>query len=367
MSKTDKQNEKYDEATTIHYYLQDIQQSRYALGYYCTRQLQRDHLRFEQSYTDKFSNGFICRILTNYLSYAKDRFKKEFEDDVLEFMSGENQSFDPDEEKYTQSKVFPNNKLKKMMSLFLFSQKPVKNGRMFFKSSRFFSYILERFAKLPLAEREIIYCYEVYNVITANTYDKKRQTILRLRSIDGKLFELKPYICTMDDNTLSYYVIGYSRPYGSGKPFQCHSNCLSRLAECETTGEEFSLTGVEKRNIRRMYEKFGAAYIHPLLDPDNIRITEVILTQEGYYDFLKKYSYQRPIPIEKPRELKQSELSDEDRAFFGAKASAEEKAGSFFSLRFDCSHNQLRYYFRVFGNEVRIKFRYAYEQENRNS
>ncbi len=37
--------------------------SRYDMSDSTYRQLQRDHIRFEEKYAEKFSNGFICRIL----------------------------------------------------------------------------------------------------------------------------------------------------------------------------------------------------------------------------------------------------------------------------------------------------------------
>ena len=61
--------------------------SRYDLSFYSYRQLQRDYIRFEQKYTEKFKNDFICRILINYMSYAQNHFRDKFEEDMLSYLS----------------------------------------------------------------------------------------------------------------------------------------------------------------------------------------------------------------------------------------------------------------------------------------
>ena len=62
-------------------------QSRYDLSYYSFRQLQRDYMRFERAFSDKFPNEFICRILINYMCYAQDINCRAFEKEISELMS----------------------------------------------------------------------------------------------------------------------------------------------------------------------------------------------------------------------------------------------------------------------------------------
>lgn len=56
--------------------------SRYDMSDSTYRQLQRDHIRFEEDYAEKFNNGFICRILINYMCYAQENFLERFESDI---------------------------------------------------------------------------------------------------------------------------------------------------------------------------------------------------------------------------------------------------------------------------------------------
>ena len=62
--------------------------SRYDMSDSTYRQLQRDHIRFEEKYAEKFSNGFICRILINYMCYAQETFLERFESDMVTSFSG---------------------------------------------------------------------------------------------------------------------------------------------------------------------------------------------------------------------------------------------------------------------------------------
>ena len=84
---TQEDKDKNDRTTSINFKLQDIKQSRYAISQFCTRQLQREHIRFKQSYVSEFPNDFICHILINYLSYAREHFKERLEKNVLDLMS----------------------------------------------------------------------------------------------------------------------------------------------------------------------------------------------------------------------------------------------------------------------------------------
>ena len=350
MRKTKEDKDKDDRKTSINFKLQDIKQSRYAISQFCTRQLQREHIRFKQSYVSEFPNDFICHILINYLSYAREHFKERLEKNVLDLMSTNQSDNTLAEKAFTKGILSLTNDLKNELSFFQFNNQMVKNNQRFFKSNKFFSYILEQFARMTMPKREIIYFYKQYKEIIKNTDRNEKQKILRISFNGGKVFEMKPYICEMDENTFSYYLMGYSRAYGSNENFQCRSIKLSRITECSSTGEAFSLSPKEKHRIQKLYEKFGAAYIHPKLDPFSIKTTEVFMTEKGYNDFLVKFSYQRPIPIEEPSEVKASELSKKAKEDFKIGSETDNAGKKFFKLKFDCSHNQLINYFSYFYN-----------------
>ena len=57
--------------------------SRYDMSFSTYRQIQRDHIRVEEEYTEEFRKGFICRILINYMCYAQENFLEIIENDVI--------------------------------------------------------------------------------------------------------------------------------------------------------------------------------------------------------------------------------------------------------------------------------------------
>lgn len=322
-------------------YWKEIKQSRFAVSQFCFRQLQRDHIRFEHSISCSFSNDFISRIIINYIAYSQEHSRTELEKNILDLMIP-GKSFHTVSVKFYKGILTLTNEMRNRLSFFHFNNKMVKKGTFYFKSNKFFSYILECYAGMTLAEREIIYCYEQYRMIMENTDRSRPQSILKINYANGQVYEMKPYLCIMDDNVFSYYVIGYSRPYGSEEAFKCVSNSLSRIVSCQPAGEKFSLDSVEIRKIKRLHEQVGAAYIFPGLDPEQIKQTLVILTKKGYEDlFLRKITYQRPIPVTVPEK--------------------ETKDGKIiYKLTFDCSHKQLENYFSAFGEDkLAIRREYA--------
>lgn len=296
--------------------------SRYDMSYYTYRQLQRDNIRFEEKYANKFNNKFICRILINYMCYAQNCFLKQFESDVekrleknglVEYMKDDRISF---------TKL-----LADKFSEFDFSSH--KN----FKKRTVITYILEQFTLLPVSVREIIYCYPQYHIITEAT-DKNEILVVKLLS--GKEYEVKPYNIRTDENTLSCYLTGYSRPKSSNDEFEGHSFKLSRIEKCRSTHKESVLSSKEIKILKEISEKFGSAYIVKNLSKNDIEEATVRLTENGYNNlFLKIIAYHRPIPVSEPQPI----------YIDGQK---------FYDLIFDCSHQQIRNYFFSFGAEAEI-------------
>ena len=315
--------------------LEETKQSRYQLDYFAFAQLQRDHIRFKQEFSDKFSNEFIRHILINSLKDIYDNQKNVLEE-MMEYIMNEKKgcNYEADEflveyktmSDYSDILMF-NRELKKEISCFDFVDK--KN----FNKRKLISYLLYRFTRLPLCERERIYCYTQYQTIKEAIKEKK---MLQIYYYDNKkIFEIKPYRCMVDDNSLSYYLTGYSRYKGSGDDFTCNSIKLTRIKDCRITNIPADDTDIFK--IQKILEKFGAARVIRNLEPKNIMKSEIHLTEYGYEIlFLKRLNYQRPLPIKEPELV------------------VAENGKKFYRLFFDCSFDLLIDYFLKFGHHAEI-------------
>lgn len=296
--------------------------SRYDMSDSTYRQLQRDHIRFEEKYAEKFSNGFICRILINYMCYAQETFLERFESDMVSSFSGSehDQYIKDDRISFTKQ-------LTEKIAEFDFSTNTS------FKKRVVITYLLERFTQLPLSEREIVYCYHQYTSIK-QAMDKKE--LLIVKQLTGKEFEVKPFDVIIDENTLSYYLIGYSRLKGSSGDFESHSFKLSRIKECRSKHKEAILSYTEIKTIKEINDRFGSAYIARNLIKKDIEKTIVRLTKKGYENlYLRLISHQRPIPVTSPKQIS---LEGEN----------------FYDLTFDCSYQQIIHYFFSFGAEAEV-------------
>lgn len=296
--------------------------SRYDMSNQTFRQMQRDYIRFTETYSNKFNNAFICTILVNYLSYAQEEFRDDFQNKIRKHLSDT-----PNSEYTIENRVTFTKKLVEKLDTFDFTNDDN------FKKRPVLTYILESFAKMRLSDREKVYCYPQYKMIK-KAYDKKIVLLIELSS--GKQFEVKPSSIDIDDNSGSYYLIGYSRSKGSNEEFSCHSSKLSRIKKCTLKYEESELTGKQKSTINTILEKFGPAYMQKNLSKSEIEKTVVRLTWKGFHLlYLKWISHQRPVPISEPKCI-----------------SIDGK--EFYELTFDCSYNQIRNYFFSFGADAEI-------------
>ena len=296
--------------------------SRYDMSDSTYRQLQRDHIRFEEDYAEKFNNGFICRILINYMCYAQENFLERFESDIEKtFVNTEHDQYKKGD------RISFTKQLTEKIAEFDFSTNPS------FKKRVVITYLLEQFTLLPLSEREIVYCYLQYTTIK-QAMDKKE--LLIVKQLTGKEFEVKPFDIRIDENTLSYYFIGYSRLKGSSGDFESHSFKLSRIKECRSKHKEVILSYTEIKTIKEINDKFGSAYIPRNLIKKDIEKTIVRLTKNGYKNlYLRIISHQRPVPITPPKQIG---LNGEE----------------YFDLTFDCSFQHIRNYFFSFGAEAEV-------------
>lgn len=297
--------------------------SRYDLSYYSYRQLQRDHIRFNQQYVSKFPNNFICRILINYMEYAQEFLSDSFEKEISERFEKETYY---NEYYYNDRIAFTTDLTTKIYDFdFINDEK--------FKKRTAITYILEKFTLLNFSEREKIYFYPQYKKV--NESIEKRE-ILLLKGVNGKEYEVKPYDFTVDDNSFSYYLIGYSRLRGEDTDYEYHSIKLSRIMECRSKHREYSLSYQETKAAKEVYNKFGAAYVTKNLNGKTIEKTIIRLTEKGYRSlFLKIIAHQRPIPVSEPKEVIIN-------------------GQSYYELEFDCSHQQIRNYFFSFGKEAEV-------------
>lgn len=296
--------------------------SRYDMSFSTYRQLQRDHIRFVERYTEKFSNGYICRILINYMCYAQDHFLDRLENDVVNILNDKRHN-----EYIKDDRISFTKQLNNKISEFDFSANTA------FKKRTTITFLLEQFTQLPLSEREMVFCYHQFTSIK-QAMEKKE--LLIVKQLNGKEYEIKPFDIRIDENTLSYYLIGYSRLKGSGGDFESHSFKMSRIKECRSKHKEAQLTYSEIKTIKEINEKFGSAYIARNLIKKDIEKTIVRLTKNGYENlYLRIISHQRPIPIKEPQQI---DVNDE----------------SFYELVFDCSYQQIKNYFFSFGAEAEV-------------
>lgn len=303
-------------------------QSRYGLSSFSRRQLQRDHIKLTESYAAAFENSFICRILVNYMRFARENFLEDFEKDMSDRLKESSSYRASDNGRITMDQriTFTNALIEEIKDFDFY-----KNNS--FKKSLVITYILEKFTSLQHSQREKIYCYQQYKDISDAI---EKENILIIVNSANKEFEVKPLRIEIDENSFSYYLIGFSREKGSIDEFECYPFKLSRIRKCRSNGKEYMLSIDEVRFANERMEQYGCAYISERLT--GIENTVVRLTEWGYTNlFLKVVSHQRPIPISTPKPIQ----IGEDR---------------FFDLEFNCSYAQIRNYFFSFGSEAEIMF-----------
>ena len=252
------------------------------------------------------------------MCYAQETFLERFESDMVSSFSGSehDQYIKDDRISFTKQ-------LTEKIAEFDFSTNTS------FKKRVVITYLLERFTQLPLSERKIVYCYHQYTSIK-QAMDKKELLIVK------QLTGIKPFDVIIDENTLSYYLIGYSRLKGSSGDFESHSFKLSRIKECRSKHKEAILSYTEIKTIKEINDKFGSAYIPRNLIKKDIEKTIVRLTKNGYENlYLRIISHQRPIPVTPPKQIS---LEGED----------------YYDLTFDCSYQHIRNYFFSFGAEAEV-------------
>lgn len=303
------------------------EQTRYDLSNFSFRQLHNDHIRFKHSIYEKYPKlpySFIGNIIYNYICYAQESFFEDFKNGVCKRINEKR----PDDY-ITEDRFSFTAELDKKLWEFDF----IYNDNCFKKRRHLVTYILDEYTSLQLSEREKVFFYFQYKEIVSAI--DKQESLIVVNS-KGTEFEVKPCIISVDDSSLSYYLVGYSRHMGSNDEFGCHSIKLSRIKRCWSTCTAHDLTEKKKREAKDIMEKFGSAYMVSGLTPKNIGKSVVRLTKIGYEQlFLNSISHHRPFPVSMPTEV----MIDSDL---------------FYELEFDCSHRQIENYFTSYGAEAEI-------------
>ncbi len=299
--------------------------SRYDLSYVNYRKLLRAHILFEEAYTEEFKSRFLCRILLNYLNYLPEKTAERFLEQIHNQERNQNQEdYHSGRISLTKDLVF---ELKNFCSL----------SRERFRKRTVINYILEQFVNLPLAECERIYCYTDYHMIQSAI----EQGYMLLLSTTGselpdERFEVKPLDLRIDENSGSWYLIGYSRSVGRNEEWKCGTFKLSRIRKCQVWKQPCSLSAQERKTAITLCERFGAAYIPKKLKPEDVKVSRVRLTKDGYERlYLKVIGRQRPLPCKEPHAIMcNGEL--------------------YYELEFDCSYYQILNYFFLFGKDAQV-------------
>lgn len=300
-------------------------QVRYQLSYAATRRLMNDFIRFKHRYSTEFENEFLCRILTNFLEYIQREKVLGLESEIEKVINGHNVQ----KTVYTNGKLFATASLSDKTTDFRFYDSP------HFKKSKTFSFILEKYASMSFSDREKIYFYDIYCQIQDNLQDSQ-PGLLKIeyeeKPAEKATYVARPYDLILDDNSFSFYLIGYAKKKGDGDKERIRSLALNRICSCKTICLSESTFNPEKKSeLEKVLSQMGPAYIQECKNPSE---TVVRLSPQGYDLFLTTIVRQRPIPIAEP------EPDNEKKGYY--------------ILKFDCSFKQIRNYFFSYGDKAEI-------------
>lgn len=342
MSREKKTREKIDSLKNEFLSVEQLE-ARYYLSEYAYLTLQRDCIRFTGTYTEKFSNSYLCQIIMNYMKYVnehnlEDQFREKVIQEIIGFKKNTNKS-----QGIRNRRMTLREKMKEdIMHLFFSSEKAeslfkqIDAEKLSHFKPALVSCALECFANLSFSERELVYCYELYQMIMAG---KAAEAIIKITyrprtDTSTTAFEVKTFDVLLDENSASHYLLGYSRKQGSDGLYEGYSFKLSRIKECELTRKQYILTKIETEELKKQYQRFGAAYVYKQTEDDSTII--VRLSKFGYENlYLRIIAHQRPLPANKPEQV----IID---------------GQLYYIMELDCSYEQIRNYFFSFGAEAEI-------------
>lgn len=335
--------------------------------------LQNDHLRFRNEYTEDFTllpcnrkteTSFLAKIMYNYLMYIN---KMEQEDKIVAFILYEKSNHSKSSINIKKDRhIYYFDKLQTKLLHFIDRIDATTNRRIslaFINSCLIKSYSMELYW-----EREKIFYFDQYNIIQKvlkkdgiNQSEKNEQQVklLLINAIEKETskiyaYYVRPYTFQLDDTSLSYYLIGYAKKKSSTDNYVLSSFKLSRIIDCEAINEYFTYSANAQNLVNLFIRQYGPAYIPKgYTDPSEPTSKEpnktnkiqflhkeplikVVLSKDGYDLYMKRINRKRPIPFTEPKPLK-----------------SENKTVAW-ELTFNCSQEQILYYFFQFGKEAEI-------------
>lgn len=191
--------------------------------------------------------------------------------------------------------------------------------------SRYYSALLEEYARKSYYEREAIALRGMINLIQMSI-DTSKLLLLTLRGDATRKYEVRPYAVCPDANYNFHYLAGYSKTSKTDSPGKIVSFRLSRINSIEIRHSRSGKLTAEQRNeIQKKIETVGVQFL--LHSPEFIRVK---LTESG----IRKYETQ--ILMRPPVTIKQA------------------CGDGTWIYSFDCTPLQAEYYFFKFGADAEI-------------
>lgn len=190
---------------------------------------------------------------------------------------------------------------------------------------KYFKAVIEEYATKNRLQREkIVFSHRIEEL---QRYIEQG-TLVCIDTVDGHRYEVKPYRILADHDSLYHYLVGISRPAGSGsEDDKIASFRISRFVKMRSRPKSYRSGKITGQELRQIQEKIGQDGV-PFLISQSEDIV-VRLTRTGAQRF-KTQPHLRPKLI----------------------SSEETQQGLI--CRFNCTEFQIRSYFFQFGPEVEI-------------
>ena len=250
-------------------------QTRFDMSRYTFIQLKKASIQFSEDHIDRLTNPFLTRIMINFLSWIIDRAETEsFYTDFGEYVKSFGSIKYEEHSKFNFTKPF-----KQKIELFDERKKTTISGC----KREFITFILERFAVLPIWEQERLYFYEEYKTIEkANDEQHILFITYKDRWNHSISLEVHGHIILMDHDSLAYYLIGYTKERGTTNELPYRTLRLSRISDVTPAPKEkekehhFSLLSTDDSSkFQAKLEVYGPAYmVEDVSEPIRVSLTE---------------------------------------------------------------------------------------------
>lgn len=190
----------------------------------------------------------------------------------------------------------------------------------YYKSAgAFIKAVIEEYCQKSFLEREKIYSKEKFEIMEEAIRCEKK---LFLQSATDEIILLKPYRIIPDPLSMYHYIVGYAvqkKPEGETEPFS-YSCRISNLKQLEIRQEKSFLSKSKKKSLEEEIRKKGVQFMI-----GEVNEAKVYLTEEGI-NLYNRMWHLRP---------QYKEISSDGHIYI-----------------FQCSPNQIHYYFFKFGKEA---------------